>query len=161
MRYEVYKKLCKLLFEGEGDDYAFAHMFLMLEWNLLARSDNCLAMNLNHIQCENDSLVFYFAKAKGGQSGDKSGDLWHLYSNPKNLELFPVLALAKYLLSHPELMNGNCPLFPVNNRYDRFIKIFHRFIHDNKETFHILGVEEHSLGSHSCWKGAITMCSSG
>ena len=36
MRYEVYKNLCKFLFEGDGDDYAFAHAFLTLEWDLLA-----------------------------------------------------------------------------------------------------------------------------
>ena len=36
MNYEFCKKLCKLLFEGEGDDYTFAHVFLTLEWNLLA-----------------------------------------------------------------------------------------------------------------------------
>ena len=58
-------------------------------------------------------------------------------------------------------MNGNCPLLPGNNQYKRFIKIFHRVIHDNKETFHIIGVEEHSLESHSCQKGAIILCSSG
>ena len=74
MSYEVYKKLFELLFEGEGNGYAFAHVFLTLEWNLLARSDNCLAMNLNHVQWENDILVFYFVKTKGDQSGDKSGD---------------------------------------------------------------------------------------
>ena len=78
MSYNVYKKLCELLFEGEGDDYAFAHVFLALEWNLLAQSDNCLAMNINHVQWEKDSLVFYFAKTKGDQSGDKSGDPWHV-----------------------------------------------------------------------------------
>ena len=76
--YEVYKKLCKSLFEGEGDDYAFAHVFLTLEWNLLARSDYCLTMNVNHVQWENDSLVFYFSNTKGDQSGDKSGDPWHV-----------------------------------------------------------------------------------
>ena len=36
MSYEVYKKLCGFLFEGEGDDYAFDCLFLTLEWNLLA-----------------------------------------------------------------------------------------------------------------------------
>ena len=36
IRYDVYKKLCELLFEGEDDDYAFDHMFLKLDWNLLA-----------------------------------------------------------------------------------------------------------------------------
>ena len=62
MRYDVYKKLCELLFEGEGDDYAFTHLFLTLEWNLLAQSDNCLDMNVSHVQWENDILVFNFAK---------------------------------------------------------------------------------------------------
>ena len=87
MSYDVYKKLCKLLFEGEGYDYAFVHVFLTLELNLLAQSDNCISMNVNHVQWENDSLVFYFAKTKGDQLGDKSGDPWHVYSNPKNPEL--------------------------------------------------------------------------
>ena len=39
--------------------------------------------------------MFYFAKRKGDQSWDKSGDPWHVYSNPKNPELCPVLALEK------------------------------------------------------------------
>ena len=93
MSYEVYKKLCELLFEGEGDAYAFTHVFLKLEWNLVTWSDKCLAMNVNHFQWKNDSLVFYFAKTKGDQSGEKSGDPWHVYSNPKNPELCPILAL--------------------------------------------------------------------
>ena len=62
MSYEVYKKLCELLFGGEGDDYAFAHVFLTLERNILAQSDNCLAMNVNHVQRENDRPVFYSSK---------------------------------------------------------------------------------------------------
>ena len=74
MSYEMYKKLCKLLFEGEGDDYVFNHMFLKLEWNLLTRSDNCLTMNVNYLQWDNDGLLFYFSKTKGDQLVDKSGD---------------------------------------------------------------------------------------
>ena len=76
--YELYKKLCELLFEGEGDDYAFSHVFLTLEWNVLAQSNNSLDMNANHVHWENDSLVFYFAKTKGDQSGNKSTDMWHV-----------------------------------------------------------------------------------
>ena len=104
-----------MLFEGEGDEYAFVHVFIMLEWNLLARSDNCLTMNVNHVQWDNDSLVFYFSKTKGDQSGDKSGDPWHVYSNLKNTELCPVLASEKCFISHPYLLNGNCPLFTGKN----------------------------------------------
>ena len=75
IRYDVYKKLCELLFEGQGDDYAFYHMFLKLDWNLLARSNNCLTMNVNDLQWDNDSLVLYCSKTKGDQQVDKSGDL--------------------------------------------------------------------------------------
>ena len=82
MSYEVYKNLCGLLFEGEGDDYACTHVFLTLEWNLLAQSNNCLDMNVNHGQWENDSPVFYISKTKGDQSGDKSGVPWNVYLNP-------------------------------------------------------------------------------
>ena len=49
MSYEVYKKLCELLLEVEGDDYTLAHVFLTLEWNHLARSNNFLDMNRNHV----------------------------------------------------------------------------------------------------------------
>ena len=41
------------------------------------------------------------------------------------------------------------------------MKIFNKIIHDNIHDFRALGVEEKSLGSHSCRKGAITLCSSG
>ena len=50
MSYEVYKKLCELLLEVEGDDYTLAHVFLTLEWNHLARSNNFLDMNRNHVR---------------------------------------------------------------------------------------------------------------
>ena len=85
--------------------------------------------------------MFYFSKTKGDQLGDKSGDQWHIYSNLNNTEFWPVLEFAKYLISHPDLLNGTFPLFPGNDQYNPFIKMFHRVIHDHKETFNILGVE--------------------
>ena len=105
-------------------------------------------MNVNHVQRENGNLVFYFVKTKGDQSGDKSGDLSYVYLNLKNPECCPVIALEKYIISHPDLLNGKFLLLPGNNQYERFIRIFHRFIHENKETFRIIDVEEHLLGSN-------------
>jgi len=96
MSFEVYSKLCDLLFIGKGDDYLFAHAFLTLEWNLLSCSDNCFALYLNHVQWANDSMVVYFGKAKGDQFGEKSCEPWHVYSNPNMPSLCPVLAMAKY-----------------------------------------------------------------
>ena len=46
---DVYKLMCNLLYHGEGDDCLFAHAMLTMEWNLMARSENCFATNVNHI----------------------------------------------------------------------------------------------------------------
>ena len=153
--------MCQLLMRGEGDDYLFAHTFLTLEWNLLARSDNCLSMHINHIEWREDCLVFFFAKSKGNQTGENSEHPWHVYSNPENPSICPVMALAKYLFSQPDILKNNGKLFPGDHQYERFIDIFHRVIDDNSLRFQSLGVAPRSLGSHSCRKGAISLVSSG
>lgn len=103
----------------------------------------------------------FFWKSKENQTGERSDVPWHVYSNPLNPFLCPVLSLAKYIISHPGLLNGQDKLFPGSNQYERFIKVFHKAISDNEDTFQGLGVEEGSLGSHSCRKGDITFLSSG
>ena len=50
MRFEVYKLLCEELYNGKRDDCLFAHAFFKLEWNLMAISNNCVNMNVQHIQ---------------------------------------------------------------------------------------------------------------
>jgi hypothetical protein len=64
MSFEVYKKMCEILFKSDDDEYLFAHTFLTMEWNLLARSDNCFSMNVNHIEFKNDSLLFFLVSQK-------------------------------------------------------------------------------------------------
>ena len=52
-------------------------------------------------------------------------------------------------------------ILTIINDIFRFIKIFHRVIKENIDEFRLLGVDEHTLGSHSCRKGAITIVSTG
>lgn len=40
MSYACYKLLCSKFLEGNKDEYIFVHLFLVLEWNLIVRSDN-------------------------------------------------------------------------------------------------------------------------
>ena len=65
--------------------------------------------------------------------------------------------LAKYLLTHPDLLQEGSPLFPDDSQYERFIKSFHKVILENKEEFEKLGVKPGDLGSHSTRKGSITL----
>ena len=81
MNFDVYKLMCKKLLQMEKDEGAFAHLFLILEWNLMARASNCLLLHLGHIEWRNDCLVFFFGKSKGDQTGENSNNPWHVYSN--------------------------------------------------------------------------------
>ena len=43
MSFEVYTLMCEILSKGENtnnSEYLFAHCYLVLEWNLMARSEN-------------------------------------------------------------------------------------------------------------------------
>ena len=161
MSFSVYENMCKILYKGDDDEFLFAHAFLTMEWNLMARADNCVNMHVNHIQWQDDCLLFFFGKSKKNQTGDASDRPWHVYSNPNAPHLCPVLALAKYLLTHPDLLQEGSPLFPGGSQYERFVKIFHKVISKNKEEFEKLGVKPGDLGSHSTRKGSITLVSSG
>ena len=161
MSFDVYRRMCKELYCSEGDDCIFAHAFLTMEWNLMARSDNCVNMHVQHIQWNTDCLVFYFGTSKSNQTGERSQDPWHVYANPEVPEICPVLAMAKYLFSSPDILTSNSKLFPGNHQYERFLKIFHRVINKHLSEFQSLGVEKGSLGGHSVRKGAITLVASG
>ena len=41
MSFEVYELMCECFLKGEDSEYIFAHAFLTLEWNLMARSVKC------------------------------------------------------------------------------------------------------------------------
>ena len=162
MSMAVYERMCHHLYEGEDDEYLFGHAFLTMEWNLMARSDNCVHMTINNIQWQDDCLLFFFGKSKSNQLGANSDKPWHVYSNPEKPHCCPVLALCKYLFAHPDLIsNPNSLLFPGTHQYSRFIRIFHKVLNQNNEEFEALGVLKGDLGSHSTRKGSITLVSAG
>ena len=157
--------MSEILYKGNGEsrsDYLFAHAFLTLEWNLMARSDNCLRMHVSHVQWYGDSLQFFFGTHKRSQTGENSSEPWHVYANPENPFICPILALSKYVFANPDLVNdGKNLLFPGEHQYERFIKIFNKAISSNDDEFKALGVAEKMLGTHSARKGCITLVSAG
>ncbi len=91
--FDVYKKICELFLRKEGEEFLFARVFLCLEWNLMARSENIVHAHILHVHWDADCLVFCFVKSKGDQMGQNSDQEWHVYANPHNPELCPVVAL--------------------------------------------------------------------
>ena len=98
MSYDVYSAMCEIMMKSDDPECLFAHAFLTMEWNLMARADNCVGMNINHVKWQDDSLVFFFGKTKGNQGGENAERPWHVYSNLHHPHVCPVLALANTLI---------------------------------------------------------------
>ena len=78
---ECYSKLTKLFFKLDDKEYIFAHVFLVLGWNLMKWTESCVDAKVNHIIFENNCLIFEFAKSKSHQSGEDHVGSWYVYSN--------------------------------------------------------------------------------
>ena len=158
---EAYELLTKRLFQSGKKEDVFVHLFLVLDWCLMKRAENCVHAQIEHIYFLHDSLVFEFAKGKNFQKGEKGRGPWHVYANPFKPWLCPVLALARYLLCYPDVLQGGVPLFEGANQYRRYNTRFLNLLNDCKDELKILGFEKDDLGSHSCRKGVATMIAAG
>ena len=119
MNFDVYKLMCRKMLEISSDEGPLAHLFLILEWNLMACASNCMNFRLGHLEWRHDCLVFFFGKSKRDQTGENSDSPWHVYSNPCEPSICPVLALARYLFSFPDIATSNTILFPGSDQYSR------------------------------------------
>jgi hypothetical protein len=135
----------------------FMHTFLHIEWNA-------------------DALVFCFVKSKGDQTGRSSNQEWRVYANPHNPKICPVLDLACYIFSNPEIFSAAAEdkvverggagtqkecLFSGGNQYNRFMDCLHRILAKYSEEFFALGISPGNLGLHLARKGASSHACSG
>ncbi|KAL3775170.1 hypothetical protein HJC23_000313 [Cyclotella cryptica] len=80
------------------------------------------------------------------QLGKRSDAIWHVYATPNSPSTCCHLALARYLFANPGILlnhdssRGPNKLFPGSNQYERFMKVFHRVMHNNEEAFHVSGM---------------------
>ena len=58
-----------------GDMDEFSYCFLVLEWNLMAGSENVVDNYVENVYFDNDCLVFQFEKNKYDQTGKNSDQL--------------------------------------------------------------------------------------
>lgn len=162
MSFACYSLLCKKFFEGEKAEYIFAHLFLTLEWNLIARSDNVVNLSVRDLEWRDDSLIVYLKRSKTDQEGVNGRTPYHLYANPLSPHLCVVLSLSTYVLCSPGLLESDHQLlFPAQFQYNRYSKLLQRVISENEQEFERLGVKKESIGTHSARKGAATLAASG
>jgi hypothetical protein len=161
----AYKAIAGWLLSYGTSESITAHCFLVTTWNLACRSQNTCNIRLGDI-CWNtsfDSFTIKFAHSKTDQTGEESKYARHMFANPYDPSVCPVLAIAQHLSCNFNKVHlgSSTSLFPGNYQSDRFSKMLERCLESNKLKLKLeFGFDPSDIGSHSIRKGAATFLTS-
>jgi hypothetical protein len=136
----------------------------VLQWNLIARTATVSGMMMEHVGWEGDSLLISTPKHKGDQEGVRCFAR-HLFANPLNPFICPVLALAivtftRVLKHAPQTEQASSSALPNYRVFDgahseqRFSEALGRAITSLPVSDQPrLGGDKKQLGTHSVRKG--------
>jgi len=157
----IQKRKKKKISSYDSNSMMFSWTFLVLQWNMMARSGTVASIMLQHIKWEEDAMVLTSPMHKGDQTGARTIQR-HLYSNPLDPVLCPVLALAVLMFSksiRTPNENQKFRLFEGDDQEGRFSKTLGRVLKDlNDSEEKLLGCKKKEIGTHSARKGAPSYC---
>ena len=154
LSFQSYKRLTKIILWSETIENIADHTLLVLEWNLIARADNSVGAKVEHISFRPNTLLFNFVNTKTAQEGIKHFDQpWHEYANPLEPVGCPLLALARYIITHPSIFTGQMNLFELHYQYECFNRIFNKVVQNHQSEFEYLGISVEDFWQHSIRKG--------
>jgi hypothetical protein len=156
----LYKKLCTWLIADGSKEAIFSWSFLTITWNLICRSKNTVNIHRNHISWVNDSLIIQFAHQKTDMVGSDEAVQRHIYANPIDPSICPILALGSYLSITPSRETTGL-LFGGSNQYERFRKNLEQILELHQEEIRNMGIDYKDIGVHSIRKGAATYACNG
>jgi hypothetical protein len=154
-----YSRLCELsLFAvvTRAVSSAFVHVFMILCWNLFARSCSVSDLYFHHLSWETDALVIDMSKHKADQTGERITPK-HVYANPYQPAVCPILALALHVFSNAFRVDGvnKDKIFLSTGSYDIFCKWFALAL----RALSNLGFQPEDFGTHSFRKGITSFVS--
>jgi hypothetical protein len=169
LTFQGYRALARALFNAASfSDMLFGWPYLVLQWNLIARTSSVSTMMMQHVGWEADSLLISVPKHKGDQEG-AACFARHLYANPSDPIICPVLALAiltfTRILRHDPAASSepdslpNFRIFSGSNNNSRWSDVLRRILASLPESdVQMLAAAKKELGTHSVRKGAATYC---
>jgi len=126
-------------------------------WNLMSRVGNAVSICKSHLQWDEDALLIYFAHEKTDQTQSRPGDPRHIYANPFQPAICPILSLGLFFLAIDITKPTSEFIFAGSNQYCRFHKSLRSRFADEE----LLGHSTGTFGTHSIRKGSATYASSG
>eukprot|EP00603_Paraphysomonas_imperforata_P004644 CAMPEP_0114439124 /NCGR_PEP_ID=MMETSP0103-20121206/15022_1 /TAXON_ID=37642 ORGANISM="Paraphysomonas imperforata, Strain PA2" /NCGR_SAMPLE_ID=MMETSP0103 /ASSEMBLY_ACC=CAM_ASM_000201 /LENGTH=694 /DNA_ID=CAMNT_0001609847 /DNA_START=28 /DNA_END=2109 /DNA_ORIENTATION=- len=135
--------------------YIMCHCFVILCWNLIARAVTVGNILFDAISWEGDSLTIHIGKMKNDQEGAHAFAR-HVYANPKDPVVCPVLSLAVLVFTKGYQREGSCAYVFGATGKDRFSSWLTNMLISCKDAILSLGLMIAELGSHSFRKGIAT-----
>lgn len=163
--FSSYEAVCKaFLKRSNKDSFVEGLCFWTIDWSMIGRPDNIGPIVLDRIGVSGDALTLRLTKGKKQQEGDANAfaHAFHIYSNPLNPMVCPVLWLSLHLMLHGEGMS-NGKLF-AGPRPSAAIGNMMNAIREDTEVQEALlaeGKSVSSLGLYSARKAAATFVMSG
>ena len=137
--------------------YIMPWPFHILCWNLIARSCSVGDLMLQHLRWKNDCLTIVLPKHKRDQGGDQVFDR-HVYANPLQPSICPILSLAVYTFCKPFRNPSDRMLSFDGTRCEKqFSDLLATTVQGLSEGEKmLLGARPEDIGTHSYRKGAST-----
>jgi hypothetical protein len=133
-----------------------AHTYFVFQWNLMERVGNIGTITYDMLRWEGDCLVVHVPRHKGNQQGSNMIDK-HVYCNPFNPAICPIVALAIIILSTSNRIAGDIGcnlLFPggAEDTYVKWLKLLKNNLNAQQKLQ--LEIDPSEIGTHSTRKGA-------
>ncbi len=163
MSFEGYKFLADKAIKSTTDFSlaSFAHLFLLLCWNLIARCVSVATLTFSHISWEEDAMTVTFPTHKGDKEG-KNAVAKHVYANPLNPHICPILSFAVYIWTSGYHRAASKPTVfgdGIEANEGRFSSWLRRICSLYELEFMEMGLSVLEVGTHSFRKGIATFIS--
>ena len=135
-------------------------LLMTLSWNLMSRVSNTLNLHVSHMQWINDALGVFFGVMKNDQLAELPRDPRHVYSNPLQPHICPILSLAIHLMSLPNVLSSQ-KIFQGNSPEDRYSETIKTILTQFAEEAMTYGLSSKTIGTHSVRKGSATYAAVG
>lgn len=154
LMFSSYKWLAKTALKDENHQYA--HCYLILAWNMIARSHTVAPLLWKNIGWVDDCLTIKYDTSKTNQTGETIFPR-HIYANPFEPCICPILALGIKLLVDSHTGTTPAKLFP-GEADKNFCAWLGKIIKNptNEDDLAYLGTDPEEIGTHSLRKGAAT-----
>ena len=152
----AYVYLANVFLKEYQTDTAYAHLFFVLSWNLMARGDAVARLKYDFMWWDNDMIVAMPPKNKADQAGEKIVGK-HIAANPFSPDICPFIALARHVFSDGDREEYS-DVF-TRSAYEGFGHAFHAVVRAEGANAH-LEIDPDKLGKHSTRKGSATYASS-